>query len=51
MEVYAPTYCGNGYIKDVNTLVWDCGEIPSERLLDMDVENTLELDCPGIRSG
>jgi hypothetical protein len=42
-EVYAPTYCGNGYIEDVDTSIWDCGVIPSERLLDRDVEHTLEF--------
>jgi hypothetical protein len=35
-EVYARTYCGNGYIEDVDTSVWDCGAIPPERLLDRD---------------
>jgi hypothetical protein len=29
-EVYVPTYCGNGYIENVDTSVWDCGEIPSK---------------------
>jgi hypothetical protein len=42
-EVCAPTYCGNGYIEDVDTSVWDCGSIPSERLLDMDFEHTIEF--------
>jgi hypothetical protein len=43
MEVYAPTYCGNGYIEDVDTSVWDCGVIPLERLLDKDFEHTIEF--------
>jgi hypothetical protein len=42
-EVYAPTYCGNGYIEDVDTSIWDCGVIPSERLLDRDFEHTIEF--------
>jgi hypothetical protein len=42
-EVYAPMYCGNGYIEDVDTSVRDCGEIPSYRLLDRDFEHTLEF--------
>jgi len=43
MEVYALTYFGNGYIEDVDTSLWDCGAIPSERLLDMDFEHTIEF--------
>jgi hypothetical protein len=42
-EVYAPTYCGNGYIEDVDTSIWDCGVIPSERLLDRDFKHTIEF--------
>jgi hypothetical protein len=42
-EVYAPTYCGNGYIEDVDTSIWDCGAIPSVRLLNMDFEHTIEF--------
>jgi hypothetical protein len=37
MEVSAPIYCGNGYIEDVDTLIWDCGAILSERLPDRDL--------------
>jgi len=47
-EVYAPTYCGNGYIEDVDTSVWDCGAIPSEIFLDRDFEHTLEF---GLSTG
>ena len=42
-ELYAPTYCGNWYIEDVDTLVWDCGVIPSERLLEREFEHTIEF--------
>ena len=42
-EVYAPTYCGNGYIEDVHTSIWDCRAIPSERLLDRDFEHISEF--------
>jgi hypothetical protein len=42
-EVCAPTYCGNGYIEDLNTSIWDCGVIPSERLLDRDFEHTIDF--------
>ena len=42
-ELYAPTYCGYWYIEDVDTLVWDCGVIPSERLLERDFEHTIEF--------
>ena len=42
-EVYAPTYCGNGYIEDVDRSIWDYGVIPSERLLDRDFEHTIEF--------
>jgi hypothetical protein len=46
-EVYASTYCGDGYIENVDTSVWDCGAIPSERLLDKDFEHTIEFGLSG----
>jgi hypothetical protein len=42
-EVYAHTYCGNGYIENVDTSVWDCGVIPSERLIGRDFDHTIEF--------
>jgi len=42
-DVYAHTYCGNGYIEDVDISVWDCVAIPSERLLDREFEHTIEF--------
>jgi hypothetical protein len=42
-EVCVPTYCGNGYIEDVDTSVCDCGAIPSKRLLDREFEHIIEF--------
>jgi hypothetical protein len=43
MEVCAPNYYVNGYIEDVDTSIWDCGAIPSERLIDRDFEHITEF--------
>jgi hypothetical protein len=42
-EVCAPTYSGNGYIEDMDTSIWDCGAIPSERILDRDFKHTIKF--------
>jgi hypothetical protein len=48
-EVCAPTYCGNGYIKDMDLSVWDCGAIPSKRLLERNLSIPLSLDYLGVK--